>query len=302
MQACQTLPAPARPIAAHIFEAGGKRLRPILCLLAAGACGDAGGNLPRLAISMEMLHAATLLHDDVLDNSCTRRGRVAAHIAFGVTQAILAGDAILARANEIVAQWEMPALCRLFSRATSETAAGEILELDMAGRLEMSQDVYEAIVRGKTAWLLRASCGLGAIAAGADARTAGLLEDYGEKLGMAFQLVDDAIDFAPAQITGKPRGGDLREAKLTMPVMLFRQRLAPQERADFDRRFAARALADDEIAALAKRIHEDGPARETRLHAQKYLDGALKTLDGIAPGPERDVLAEICAYVRDREK
>ena len=302
MQACHRLPEPVRPIAAHIFGAGGKRLRPILCLLSAGAAGHDGRNLTELAITMEMLHAATLLHDDVLDNSDTRRGSVAAHLAFGVTEAILAGDAMLACANEIVAQREMPALCRLFSRATSETAAGEILELNMAGRMDMAPKNYEAIVRGKTAWLLRASCGLGAIAAGASARIAGLLEDYGEKLGMAFQLVDDALDFAPSDTTGKPRGGDLREAKLTMPVMLFRQGLSDDARADFDRRFAARTLADDEIESLARRIHEDGPAGETRLNAQKYLDEALDALNGLAPSPERAVLTEICAYVRDREK
>lgn len=302
MRACQRLPEPVRPIATHIFSAGGKRLRPILCLLAAGAAGHGGKRMPELAITMEMLHAATLLHDDVLDNSDTRRGSVSAHLAFGVTEAILAGDAMLACANEIVAEWGVPELCRIFSRATSETAAGEILELGVAGRPDMAQDCYEAIVRGKTAWLLRASCGLGAIAAGADARMAGLLEEYGEKLGMAFQLVDDALDFAPQEITGKPRGGDLREAKLTLPVMIFRQGLDQAARADFDRRFAAQSLTEEEIARLARLIHENGAAKQTRIHAQKYLDGALRALEGLAQSPERKVLEEICAFVRDREK
>lgn len=301
-RACQRLPGPVRPVAAHIFGAGGKRLRPMLTLLAGGLLGYSGSRLTDLAITVEMLHAATLLHDDVLDNAGSRRGRTAAHLEFGVTRTILAGDAMLACANALVAEWKMPALCQCFSDATSMTAAGEILELDAQGRVDVSPDQYEEIVRGKTAWLLRASCGLGAIAGNASDAETGLICSYGENLGMAFQLVDDALDFAPAESTGKPCGGDLREGKLTWPIMLYRNSLNGAGKAAFDKAFCDGLFSAAETDAIARRIREGGYADDTRRHAQHYLDRAAAALAKLPDRPERGLLLDICAYVRDRQK
>jgi len=155
-RAAEGLPHPVRPIARHIFEAGGKRLRPLLTILMARLLGYDKKDIYDLAVTMEMLHAATLLHDDVLDNADTRRGKPAAHTIFNATSTILAGDAMLAHANALVAQCGDPRLCLCFSEATSRTAAGEILEIAAQHQVETTAEEYEEIIRGKTAWLIRA--------------------------------------------------------------------------------------------------------------------------------------------------
>ena len=190
-RAAEGLPHPVRPIARHIFEAGGKRLRPLLTILMARLLGYDKKDIYDLAVTMEMLHAATLLHDDVLDNADTRRGKPAAHTIFNATSTILAGDAMLAHANALVAQCGDPRLCLCFSEATSRTAAGEILEIAAQHQVETTAEEYEEIIRGKTAWLIRASCQLGALRAGADEALVEAAAAYGENIGMAFQIVDD---------------------------------------------------------------------------------------------------------------
>ena len=233
-RAAEGLPHPVRPIARHIFEAGGKRLRPLLTILMARLLGYDKKDIYDLAVTMEMLHAATLLHDDVLDNADTRRGKPAAHTIFNATSTILAGDAMLAHANALVAQCGDPRLCLCFSEATSRTAAGEILEIAAQHQVETTAEEYEEIIRGKTAWLIRASCQLGALRAGADDALVEAAAAYGENIGMAFQIVDDALDFAPQSVTGKPSGGDVREGKLTPPLRMYRDSLDDAARASFD--------------------------------------------------------------------
>ena len=216
-RAARDLPEAVRPVAQHIFDAGGKRLRPLLTVLTARLCGYDNEDIYDLAVTLEMLHAATLLHDDVLDNAATRRGQPAAHTLFEVTPTILAGDALLSHANSMVADYGDPRLCRCFSEATSRTATGEILEIAAQRRVDTSAEAYEEIVRGKTAWLIRAACQMGALRAGAPDALVEAVAAYGENVGMAFQMVDDALDFAPESETGKPTGGDVREGKLTPP-------------------------------------------------------------------------------------
>ena len=141
--------------------------------------------------------------------------------------AILAGDALLASANSCVARYDDPALCRCFSQATSRTAAGEILEIASQRHVDVSGETYADIIRGKTAWLIRASCEMGALRAGGNVMQVAAAAEYGENLGMAFQLVDDALDFADSGETGKPTAGDVREGKLTPPLRLYRHEEAP---------------------------------------------------------------------------
>lgn len=309
-RATALLPAPARPVAGHIFAAGGKRLRPFLVLLAARLLGYTGDDAYDLAVSMEMLHAATLLHDDVLDEATTRRGREAAHLRFGAKATILAGDALLATANHIVAGWNSPEMCACFSAATAQTAGGEILEIQHMRDLEQGPEVYEEIVRGKTAWLLRSSCLMGALCARERGAVAGeaaqahcaALATYGECLGMAFQMVDDAIDMAPESVTGKPTGGDIREGKLTPPIRLYRESLPSGERADFDTAFAAGSFADADIERIARGIRDKGFDTATRALAGEYLDKARAALATLPNGDERSLLNAMIGYVQNREK
>ena len=301
-RATDSLPKPVIPIARHIFDAGGKRLRPLLTVLTARLLGYTAADILDVAITLEMLHAATLLHDDILDSALTRRGKPAAHTLWNVSAVILAGDALLAEGNALIAARGDPRLSLCFSRATSRTSTGEILEIAAQGRLDTSQEDYEEIVRGKTAWLIRAACEMGALAANAQPQYIEAAAIYGENLGMAFQLVDDALDFAPEAVTGKPTGGDVREGKLTLPIRLYRENLPPGQRAAFDTAFSQQTIGADEASAIAAHIRTAGYDSATRRQAETFLTRARTALDAMPSGRERDILLDMANYVRDREK
>ena len=301
-RAAARLPAPVQPVARHIFEAGGKRLRPFLTVLMARLLGYRQDNVRDLAITLEMLHAATLLHDDVLDNAASRRGQPSAHTLFGVASTILAGDALLAEANALVADFGDVRLTRVFSEATSQTAAGEILEIAAQRRVDVSAEEYAAIVRGKTAWLIRAACEMGALLAGGTDAQVAAAASYGENVGMAFQMVDDAIDFAPESVTGKPTGGDAREGKLTPPLRLYRDSLEETERLAFDAAFTCGLLTGADAAAIVERIREAGFDSQTRQAAEDYLSRARAALASLPAVDECALLHQVADYVRDRKK
>jgi octaprenyl-diphosphate synthase len=301
-QAVGALPASVQALARHILAAGGKRLRPFLTVLFARLWAYRANDIYPLAAAMEMLHAATLLHDDVLDEAVTRRGKPAAHALFGVVPAILAGDALLSHANSLVAGYGDCRLSACFSEATMRTAAGEIQEIDYQRRVDQPPEIYNEIITGKTAWLIRASCEMGALRAGADQGGLELAAQYGLQLGMAFQLVDDALDFAPPEKTGKPSCGDVREGKLTPPLRLYREHLAPAERAAFDADFCSGGLDDAAAQTIGARIRELGFDAKGRQFADTHLEKARAALRGLTDLPERSVLEDMIAHVRDREK
>jgi len=167
----QTLPTPVRSAASHTVKSGGKRLRPLLTVLAARLFGCQDKRVYTLGCTLEMLHAATLMHDDVIDSAATRRGRPACHTVYGTTETILAGDALLSEANACVASFGNPRLCAVFSKATADTCAGEILELHAMHNTALTREAYASIIRGKTACLIRSACEMGALFAGAPLRT-----------------------------------------------------------------------------------------------------------------------------------
>lgn len=300
--AVAALPAPVQPVARHIFEAGGKRLRPLLTVITARLLGRDDAGVQRLAITLEMLHAATLLHDDVLDRALARRGRPAAHTVFNVSSVILAGDALLAHANALVAETGDPRLSRCFSEAVSRTAVGEIEEISAQRHVDVDAAAYTRIVRGKTAWLIRAACEMGALAAGADDAACQACAAYGENVGMAFQIVDDALDFAPESETGKPTGGDAREGKLTPPLRMYRESLEENERLAFDAAFCSGLLTERDAADIAARIRESGFDTATRQQAEAFLTLARQALQALPDKPERRLLAQMADYVRDRRR
>lgn len=300
--AVQTLPQPVQPLAEHILHAGGKRLRPFLTLIMARLLGYNADDIYELAISMEMLHAATLLHDDVLDNAATRRGKQVAHLRFGITPTILAGDALLACANQIVARHGDTRLTTCFSDATARTAAGEIREIEFMRRVDQDAAVYLDVVTGKTAWLIRASCEMGALKAQASPEHIAAAALYGVNVGMAFQMVDDALDFAPTTVTGKPTGGDLLEGKLTPPVLLYRNALPAAEQAAFDAAFTTGLLTQKDAEDISQRIRDHGFDTQTRLQAREFLDKAATGLHSLPDGPEQAILVQMMDYVQNREK
>lgn len=315
-QALGLLPPAVRPIAAHVMNAGGKRMRAQLTVILSRLLGRFDDGLFSLAAAVEMAHAASLLHDDVLDLADLRRGQPAAHTVYGAPQAILAGDALLATANRMVAAYNDPALTRVFSEGVAWTAHGEILEIEHQGQL-VPLATYLDIIDGKTAWMIRMACEVGAIYAGAGARdgagaetapeadvdVVGLAAVYGRNLGMAFQMVDDALDFAPD--TGKPMGGDLREGKYTPPLHAYVQSLTPPEQAAFAERFTQRSFDEAELNSIVTTIRAQGFDHKARELADTYLHEARKALLRLAPAaraPELvPVLEGFLSAVRHRQ-
>lgn len=293
------LPNSAKPAATHVLEAGGKRMRPLLTVLCARALGYREDDVYYAGAAMETLHAATLLHDDVIDNAESRRGREAAHVKFGSLRAILAGDALLALGNSVIAGFADPAMSECYSKAVMETAAGEILETDFLGDPNLSESDYLRIVVGKTACLISQACLMGALLAKAPESLARACETFGENLGVAFQIVDDALDFAPGAQTGKPRGGDLREGKMTPPIRLYRQSLSPEAGARFDAHFASGTFPAAEFSRVADAIASFADA--ALKFADEYLARAAAALEKLPPSEEKVVLGWMIDYVRSRQ-
>ncbi len=298
--ALDRLPAPVRGVAGESLLAEGKRLRPLLTLTSARLFGRDDADVYTLAATLEMIHAASLMHDDVLDGADLRRGRPACHTLHGVSACLLAGDALMAEASRTVAAFGNTAMVECVAETIVRTVAGEVREIELQGSLEHGMDDYLDIVAGKTGWLIRAAGRLGALFAGAPANGANALSDFCLELGLAFQMVDDALDFADEKATGKPTGGDLREGKLTPPIMLLIETLSGAEKADFAHKFAHGGWTDAEIAALARRIRDNGFDAKARALADERLRRAESFLPLLPDRPERKIFRNVLAYVRDR--
>ena len=274
-EAAAELPVSIMPIAQYAMGNGGKRLRPLLTVLVARLLGYADNDIYPLAAAMEMFHVATLLHDDVMDNAEMRRGSTATHKVFGVTEAI------------------------------AQTANGEILEIANQGKNAPDLLIYNQIIAGKTAWMIRTSCNIGAVRANGTPEQVAGATDYGFNLGMAFQIVDDALDFAPSSLTGKPEGGDVREGKLTPPIFFYANSLAPAERDAFFARFAEQSFTDEDVRHVIDTVRAQGFDDKTRGIADTYLRKAQENLDALTAGlpasPYGEILTSFIGYVRNRD-
>ncbi len=322
------------PVVAHILSAGGKRLRPILVILVARLLGHkeeasceaddllSTSSVYPLACSLELLHSATLLHDDILDISDLRRGKPTAHKLFGEAQTILAGDALMALAIKVAARYGKPALSNAIADAILQTASGEIAEIAHMRSVSHDYATYLDIIKGKTAWMLQASCEMGAIFADATAEQQAAAATFGLELGLAFQIVDDALDFAERTKTGKPIGGDLREGKLTPPITMYRDALATVSGsspsspsapapdslpivpcislADFDTSFTEGTFTEEQIALISQDMRDLGFVDATRTMAGEHLERARLALAALPDGPERAILGELLLYVQMR--
>ncbi|WP_461209690.1 polyprenyl synthetase family protein [Desulfocurvus sp. DL9XJH121] len=291
-----------RPSVEHVLAAGGKRLRPLLTILTARALG-AGDEVYPLACSLELLHSATLLHDDILDDAQLRRGRQAAHLAFGKSTTILAGDVLLALANRLVADYGKPRLTAVLSEAIMRTVTGEVMEIANVRNTALSHQEYMDIITGKTAYLFQGACQCGAILAEAETGIEQAAHDYGLSLGIAFQLVDDALDYvSPAEVTGKPSGGDLREGKVTMPLISYLQSLDADSRESLRARFAAGTLDDEEIARVTAGVERGGLVSDALDEARRHVDAAREALALFPECPEKGILDSVLDYVVRRDR
>jgi octaprenyl-diphosphate synthase len=266
-------------VSRYIISAGGKRLRPALLLLVCGALGFRGAQRFNLAAVVEFIHTATLLHDDVVDESTLRRGRATANESFGNPASVLVGDFLYSRAFQMMLDAGDMRIMAVLADATNVIAEGEVLQLMNMHDAGLDEAAYLRVIRSKTAKLFEASARLGALLAGAPAQTEQLCADYGQALGTAFQVIDDVLDYdGDAREMGKNLGDDLREGKATLPLIAAMQRGTPQQRDLI--RHAIENGAVTELDAIVAIVRETGALEVTReaaaAEAQRAMDCAAR--------------------------
>ena len=284
-------------LADHLIAGSAKRLRPLLTVAAARLAGGRDDACLKLAAAVEFIHTATLLHDDVVDSSQLRRGRVAAHLIWGAPSSVLVGDFLFARAFELmVAAGSMPAL-EILARASRVIAEGEVLQLTRSHDMHLSQELYLQIIKAKTAELFAAAAEAGGISAGASPERCRALRQYGQDLGVAFQLVDDALDYSgEADTLGKNAGDDFREGKATLPLLLAIQRTGAAERSFWDRTVDRREQEEADFDRVRDLMRQTGALQSTLDLAADYATSAKAALQAFGPSPWRDPLEDLADF------
>jgi octaprenyl-diphosphate synthase len=276
----------------YIVSAGGKRLRPLLVLLAGKALGRADHDLQLLAATIEFLHTSTLLHDDVVDASGMRRGRSTANALWGNAPSVLVGDFLYARSFEMMVALGSMEVMRIISQATRVIAEGEVLQLSKIRDASTTEEIYMEVIRGKTAMLFEASTHSAAILAGASAEQADALRRYGDHLGVAFQLVDDLLDYqGDAVALGKNVGDDLAEGKPTLPLIVT-MREGTAEQAALVRQ-AIRQGGSQDLEGVRAAVEAAGALDYTARKAQEFAERAIACLDVLPASEYRDALADL---------
>lgn len=270
-------------LAEHLIGGSAKRLRPLLTIAAARVAGAQDDACIKLAAAVEFIHTATLLHDDVVDSSQLRRGKVAAHLIWGAPASVLVGDFLFARAFELMVEAGSMQALEILARASRVIAEGEVLQLTRAHDLNLSQDLYLEIIKAKTAELFAAAAEAGAVSAGATPRQCEALRRFGQDLGLAFQLVDDALDYSGDTATlGKNAGDDFREGKATLPLLLTIARTGAAEKPFWDRTVGRREQTDEDFARARGLVASTGAGAETLELAAAYASAAKAQLADFA--------------------
>jgi len=276
-------------IAQYIIESGGKRLRPLLVLLSSRALGYGEDDHLKLAAVIEFLHTATLLHDDVVDTSDLRRGRSTANAKWGNAPSVLVGDFLYARAFEMMVELKSLAIMDVLSHATAVIAEGEVMQLMNVKNPDLTEDQYMKVIHNKTAMLFEAASHTGALLAGADENREQALRDYGKHLGLAFQLVDDVLDYqGDAEAMGKNVGDDLAEGKTTLPLIYAMANVGDEERQLI--RQAIRKGGLDDLPSILKIVRDSGAIEYTMAKAREQSELARACLDGLEASGQREAL------------
>jgi len=285
----------------HLVDSGGKRLRPLITLAAARQYGYAGAAHVKLAAAVEFIHTATLLHDDVVDESALRRGRPAANVLWGNKPSILVGDFLFSRAFQLMVETGMPAVLAVLANASAVIAEGEVLQLRSAKNLGITEADYLKVITAKTAALFAAAAEAGAMAAGAAGTHSDGLRDYGRNLGIAFQLVDDALDYSGRQaVMGKSVGDDFREAKVTLPVILSLQRASDEERRFWRKTIEVGVQEEGDLTRAIEYLERGGALGETIERARSYAQAAQEALSVCADSEIKAALTDIVDFVVER--
>ncbi|TJZ86591.1 polyprenyl synthetase family protein [Paracoccus hibiscisoli] len=294
--------APRIPeVTAHLIEAGGKRLRPMLTLAAARLLGYAGPWHIHLAATVEFIHTATLLHDDVVDESRQRRGRPTANLLWDNKSSVLVGDYLFARSFQLMVEPGNLRTLEILANASATIAEGEVLQLTAAQDLATDESVYLQVVRGKTAALFSAATEVGGVIAGAPDDQVQALFDYGDALGISFQIVDDLLDYGGATETiGKNVGDDFRERKLTLPVIKAIAKATPDERAFWTRTIEAGDQREGDLDQALALLARHGAMEAARADALAHAARARTALQVLPAHPIRDMLSDLADFVVSR--
>jgi len=288
-------------LAGHIIAAGGKRLRPMLTLATARLCGYRGDRHIALAAAVEFIHTATLLHDDVVDASDLRRGLATANAVWGNKPSVLVGDFLFSRAFELMVEDGALPVLAILSKASSVIAEGEVLQLVTSNDVSTSEAAYLEVINAKTAELFAAASRIGAVVAGRSPEEERALESYGRNLGIAFQLVDDMLDYSALQAElGKTVGDDFRDGKLTLPVVLALRQADEREREFWRRTLEDTEQRDGDLAHAIELMRRHGTLAATLERAREYGAAARRALMSFRDGPERQALDEVIEFCLER--
>ncbi|MDF1730656.1 MAG: polyprenyl synthetase family protein [Minwuia sp.] len=288
-------------LASHIVAAGGKRLRPMLTLAAADLCGYQGDRQVSLAACVEFIHTATLLHDDVVDESDLRRGNATANAVFGNQASVLVGDFLFSRAFQLMVADGSLEVLAILSKASAVIAEGEVLQLITTNDTETTEDAYLDVISAKTAALFSAACRVGAIVAEAPKAEVEALDSYGRNLGIAFQLIDDALDYSARQATlGKTVGDDFREGKITLPIVLAFRRGTTEERQFWRRCLEDMEQTEDDLARAQELIQSHDALADTIERARHYGARARDALAIFPEGVMKSALIDAVEFTIER--
>lgn len=292
-----------RKVTEYVFSSGGKRIRPVLLLLAARLCDYRGDRHVPLASVIEFIHTATLLHDDVVDNAQLRRGIASANTLWGNEASVLVGDYLFSKSFSImIADGDLKIL-RALSGATTMIAEGEVLQLISSTDLEITEERYIEVVKSKTAILLATACQTGAILGKASAEHEAALMDFGMELGIAFQLIDDSLDYTSSEEQfGKSIGHDLEEGKITLPLIRTLKKCTPAERDEIAAIIVKDSLLKDDFTKVFGLVHKYGGIDYTLRQARDYVESSKRHLDAFNDSAAKKALKGLADYVLTRQR
>ncbi len=288
-------------LAEYLISAGGKRIRPLLTLAATKICDGPMEKSYALAAAVEFIHTATLLHDDVVDESFERRGKKTANLVFGNQASVLVGDFLFSKAFQMMVESESLEILNILSGASAVIAQGEVLQLVTTNDIETDMDAYLKVIESKTAALFSSACEVGAVLANKDKQTTEALYNYGLHLGIAFQMIDDALDYAADQQTlGKEIGDDFKEGKMTAPIIFALQSADKQEREFWSRTIGLKKQTDTDFNEALNLISKHGALEKTIETAKNYAQKATNSLDVLPDSEIKSLMSELTHYTITR--
>ena len=289
-------------LAGHLIAAGGKRIRPLLTLASAALFGYTGARQHKLAACVEFIHAATLLHDDVVDASDQRRGKASANALFGNEAAVLVGDFLFSRSFQLMIEDGSLDVLRILSNASAVIAEGEVMQLSTAKDTGTTEEQYKRVIRSKTAELFAAACEVGAVVAGRSAAECAAMREYGMSLGMAFQISDDVLDYvAVGKRLGKSLGDDFKEGKMTLPVIRAIAKADGAEKKFWKRCLGNLEQSDKDFKEAVALLQKHNTLADSLDEARRYAEQGIKALSVVPGSPLRQHLEDLMVFAVERD-